>query len=83
MGYLGRYEHEVALSDQQLNLINSSVLDESVQVAQEVGYSVANTRFLTDAVISGKKIAGCHSRRERCEQSRNTSGRVPYSFRCP
>jgi hypothetical protein len=56
MRSLGGYKHEVSLSEDELDLVDASVLNQFFQVTLEVLDSIADARFVSDAMISGKVL---------------------------
>ncbi len=56
MRSLRRYENEVSLPEQKLDLVNASVLHEFCEVTCECRDTIVDAGFVTDAMISGKVI---------------------------
>jgi hypothetical protein len=56
MRALGSYKNEVILSQHEFDLVDSSVLNEFIQIAPEIRDSIADARLVADAMIPSKVV---------------------------
>ena len=56
MRSLGDQEHEVALSQQEVDRIDGPMLHQDLHVAHELGYPVAHPGFVPDHQIAGEVL---------------------------